>query len=88
MGRYKSLLMAEKDARDFPFHVDVEVPPMGLGRQMNIMSAWITGNLGGEWRSHGLRAGGRDVSRYMFRTRAEAAAFAAALGAGMFARQS
>lgn len=88
MGRYKSLLMAEKDARDFPFHVDVEVPPMGLGSQMDIMSAWLAGNLGGAWRSHGLRAGGRDVSRYMFRTPADAEAFAAALGAGTFTRQS
>lgn len=32
MGRYKSVLMAEQDARDFPHHVLVPVPPNGLGK--------------------------------------------------------
>jgi len=85
MGRYKSVLMAEKDARAFPFHVDVEVPPMGLGKQMDVMADWLAAHVGDDWRRHGQCGGGGHVSRYMFRSRADAEAFAAALADGRLA---
>jgi hypothetical protein len=53
MGRYKSVLMAEQDARDFPHHVLVPVPPNGLGKRMDAIAAWIDLNIGPDWRMHG-----------------------------------
>lgn len=84
MGRYKSVLMAEKDAKDFPYHVDVPVPPMGLGKQMDVIEAWLRQVMGAEWREHGAGGGHNHVARYMFRTRMDAERFEAAWRAGNF----
>jgi hypothetical protein len=84
LGRYKSVLMAARDAREFPHHVDVPVPGNGLGKQIDRMADWLRRACGAEWRSHGESAGGLHVVRYMFRTRTEAEQFDAAWRAGTF----
>ena len=84
MGRYKSLLMAEKDARAFPHHVEVPVPPMGLGKQVDLIETWLRQTLGDEWRHHGSGGGRNHVARFMFRSRMDAELFEAAWKAGMF----
>ncbi len=83
MGRYKSVLMAQRDARSFPFHVDVNVPPLGLGKQIDVMTAWLDKRIGADWRCHGKQEAGVHVARYMFRTQSDADAFGAALAAGL-----
>ena len=82
MGRYKSVLMAEKDARDFPHHVGVPVPPTGLGKRMDVIAAWLDTNIGPDWRSHGNWEKGVHTSRYMFRSIEDARAFSLALTSG------
>ncbi|KCZ63949.1 hypothetical protein L53_05480 [Hyphomonas sp. L-53-1-40] len=52
MGRYISVLMAEKGARDFPHHVELPIPPFGLGKRLDIIAAWLNTNIGPDWRSH------------------------------------
>jgi hypothetical protein len=79
MGRYKSVLMAEKDAREFPHHVSVPVPPCGMGGRMEVIAAWLRANVGEEWRSHGSWKGGEQSSRYMFRAFEAAERFRCAL---------
>lgn len=84
MGRYKSVLMAQRDAREYPYHVDMPVPPMGLGKQMDAIESWLRGALGDNWRKHGAGVGSAHVARYMFRSRTEADLFEAAWTAGTF----
>lgn len=88
MGRYKSVLMAEKDAGDFPHHVGVPVPPTGLGKRMDVIAAWLGTNIGPDWRSHGRWENGVHTSRYMFRTPEAAEQFREALNSGELAGQS
>jgi hypothetical protein len=87
MGRYKSVLMAARDAKEFPHHVDVPVPGNGLGKQMDWMAEWLRREFGAEWRSHGAVPAGVHVSRYMFRTRMEAEKFESAWRQGCFSEQ-
>lgn len=84
MGRYKSVLMAKRDARQFPYHVDVPVPPEGLGTRLDVMSDWLVGTFGWNWRCHGGTAKGIHVARFMFRTQTDAAAFEEGLRCNLF----
>jgi hypothetical protein len=79
MGRYKSVLMAEKDARDFPHHVELPIPPFGLGKRLDIIAAWLNTNIGPDWRSHSHLERGEDTALYMFRRHDEAVRFSEAL---------
>ena len=79
MGRYKSVLMAEKDARDFPHHVELPIPPFGLGKRHDIIAAWLNTNIGPDWRSHSHLERGEDTALYMFRRHDEAVRFSEAL---------
>jgi hypothetical protein len=72
MGRYKSVLMAEKDAREFPHHVELPIPPFGLGKRLDIIAAWLDTNIGSEWRSHSHLEKGEHTARYMFRSEQDA----------------
>jgi len=74
--------MAEKDAKAYPHHVDVPVPPIGFGKQMDIIESWLRKALGAEWRQHGTGAGHNHAARFMFRTRSDAQLFEAAWKAG------
>ena len=82
MGRYKSVLMAEQDARDFPHHVLVPVPPNGLGKRMDVIAAWIDLKIGSDWRMHGHYGNDGHMACYMFRSEGAAGVFQAALDAG------
>jgi hypothetical protein len=80
MGRYKSVLMAEKDAREFPHHVEFPIPPLGLGKRLDVIAAWLDTNIGPDWRSHSHFAKGGHTASYMFRTEDVADRFRSALG--------
>ncbi len=79
MGRYKSVLMAEKDARDFPHHVELPISPFGLGKRLDIIAAWLNTNIGPGWRSHSHLEKGEHTALYMFRRGADAKRFRSAL---------
>ena len=66
MGRYKSVLTAEQDARDMPFTVDVPVPGDGLGRRMDTFSNWLGINAKGYWAQHGKIVERKHIARYCF----------------------
>lgn len=56
MGRYKSLLLAEIDARRFEHAVDILVPGTGLGKQLDVMTLWCKRNCRrDDWAEHGHR---------------------------------
>ena len=82
MGRYKSVLMADRDARDFPHHVCVPVPPTGLGKRMDVLANWLDTHIGRDWRSHGDRIEGVHCARYMFLSPEAASRFRNALEEG------
>ena len=84
MGRYKSVLMAEKDARDFPHHVELPIPPFGLGKRLDIIAAWLNTHIGPEWRSHSHLEKGEHTARYMFRSEEDAAEFETAIKSERF----
>jgi len=75
MGRYKSVLMAEKDARNFAYTVDISVPGKGLGLRMDEMANWLKANAKAEWAEHGKMVEGRHVARYYFKSPWDAQAF-------------
>ena len=79
MGRYKSVLMAEKDARDFPHHVELPIQPFGLGKRLDVIAAWLNTNIGPDWRSHSHLEKGEHTARYMFRSEDDAAEFETAI---------
>jgi hypothetical protein len=83
MGRYKSVLMAARDAKEFPYHVDLPVPGNGLGKRMVAIADWLNAHFGSEWRSHGQLIAGVHTARYMFRTRRDADFFQDALVSGL-----
>lgn len=87
MGRYKSVLTAEADAKAFPHHVDVPVPPAGLGKQIDIIKSWLSQALGAEWRHHGSGRGSSHVARFMFRSRTDAELFEVAWKGGRSLRR-
>lgn len=82
MGRYKSVLMAQKDAREFPYHVEVPVPPTGLGKRLDIISDWLGQNVGPDWRQHGHLRNGKHTACYMFQTQENARLFKDAVSDG------
>ena len=65
MGRYKSVLMAEKDARDFPHHVELPIPPYGLGKRLDVIATWLNRNIGPDWRSHSHLEKGEHTALYI-----------------------
>lgn len=83
MSRYKSVLKARRDAKEFAHHVDVPVPASGLGIRLDILNDWLVDKVGNEWRQHGTNAAGVHVARFMFRTKIDADTFEAALRTGL-----
>lgn len=88
MGRYKSVLMAARDAKAFPHHVEVPVPDHGMGRRMDVIAQWLNRRVGTQWRSHGQWNGGEQISRYMFCEAGNAEMFRAALESGELGRDT
>lgn len=79
MGRYKSVLMAKKDAREFPHHVRVPVPAHGLGKRLITITDWLDKNFGNAWRMHSRFDKGVHTVGFMFRTEDDATLFGLAL---------
>lgn len=70
MGRMKSVLAKQEAERRYPHHVDVPVPPDGLGRDLDAMINWIGATLREPlWDMHGHLKPGREgeVSRHVAR---------------------
>ncbi|KDA01284.1 hypothetical protein [Hyphomonas oceanitis] len=82
MGRYKSVLMAKKDAREFPYRVALPIPPTGHGKRLDIIAAWINTNIGPDWRMHSHLERGEHMALYMFRTEQLASHYRQALSSG------
>jgi|GEM_PF-7090504 len=51
--------------QNFPYKVDIPVPPEGLGRRINEMVAWCKENVA-QWESHGRSEGLQDFARFYF----------------------
>jgi hypothetical protein len=66
MGRYKSILKAENDARRLFHTVDIPVPGHGLGKRLDDMTDWLLKNAKCEWATHGHLEQGRHIARYYF----------------------
>ena len=75
MGRYKSILKAESDARRLPYTVDIPVPGTGLGKQMDEMTDWLLTHAKCEWAEHGRLGERQHVARYYFESPWDAHAF-------------
>jgi hypothetical protein len=82
MSRYKGRTISKSIERDFPFIVEIAVPPSGLGKTLDAMYVFHA--------RHGIQAqrgrsrrdeDGRDYIRWCFADREIAAAFAAEFGA-------
>jgi len=80
MGRYKSVLRAKQDARDFRHHVELPIPGHGLGKRLDVLSSWLNETFGDEWRLHGKFRKGEHTAYFMFRTPEAARMFRQALG--------
>ncbi|MEM7662775.1 MAG: hypothetical protein AAF292_11035 [Pseudomonadota bacterium] len=76
MGRYKSQLNADRDAKLFPHAVDIPVPNRGLGNRMDVMDEWCADHVLDQWASHGVRVEYEHRSRYYFHDPHKAALFA------------
>src|SRR5262249_51775601 len=76
MSRYKSRASAKAVEKDFPYHVDIAVPPGGLGTRINEMYAFHS-RLGIESkRGHGRHDANGSVIRWCFADKNSAAIFA------------
>jgi hypothetical protein len=75
-----SRLMINEAARRFPARIRIGVPPQGLGRQLDLMTAWLDANCGaGNWAMTpaGLRGVVNDALAIYFLDTALANAFVA-----------
>jgi hypothetical protein len=81
MPRYKGGQNPKVVERDFPYIVEVAVPPTGLGKQLDVMYGWhfLRGIevRRGRWR----REGNQNFVHWCFADPVIAAAFAAEFGA-------
>ena len=78
----RSITRRQQVERAFPFRVDVEVPPFGLGKRLDAMLAWCREHVpAGEWDQHGWQerrgpmADPRHWSRFYFADERQAEAF-------------
>jgi len=71
--------MANKDAQEFPYHVEMPIPPSGLGKRLDIIAAWLNTSMGPDWRSHSHLERGEHRARYMFHTLTAATLFDSAI---------
>ncbi|WP_374303785.1 hypothetical protein [Ferrovibrio sp.] len=76
MVRYRELRTIAQLEREFPYIVEVPIPPGGLGRRLDKLEAWLAIRIErkdfgrwGRWRD------GRDIAVWAFREPAIASAF-------------
>lgn len=75
MGRYKSVLQADSDARRFSYAVDLPVPPKGLGRHLDDIAYWLNSHAKGRWATHSKTQNYIHLARYYFESPWDAHAF-------------
>lgn len=76
MTRYKGQLRASRIEVEFPHHVDIVVPPGGLGRRLDDMYNFHLQNDIRPQRGHSKHSADGDVIRWCFADASLAAAFA------------
>jgi len=76
MVRYRELRTIAQLEKEFPYIVEVPIPPGGLGRRLDKLEAWLAAQIDrkdfgrwGRWRE------GRDIAVWAFRDAAIASAF-------------
>ena len=80
MSRYKGQLKASRVEQEFPHHVDIVVPPGGLGRRLDDMYNFHIQNDVKPQRGHGKHDADGSVIRWCFADANLAAAFANMFG--------
>jgi hypothetical protein len=80
MSRYKGQLRAAQTERLFPYHVDIVVPPGGLGTRLDAMYAFHDQRGITPQRGHGTHTADGAVIRWCFADASLAAAFAEKFG--------
>jgi hypothetical protein len=80
MTRYKGQLRAKRIEQEYPHHVDIIVPPGGLGRRLDDMYNFHIQNDIKPQRGHGTHTADSAVIRWCFADAATAKAFAAEFG--------
>jgi hypothetical protein len=76
MTRYKGQLKATRTQKEFPHHVDIIVPPGGLGTQLDAMYDFHAQHAIKPQRGHGTHTAVGAVIRWCFADASLAAAFA------------
>jgi hypothetical protein len=76
MRRYKGQLRASRIEQEYPHHVDMIVPPGGLGRRLDAMYEFHAQHGVKPQRGQGMHGGNGDVIRWCFADATLAAAFA------------
>ena len=66
MSRYKGQLKASRTEQEFPHHVDIIVPPGGLGRRLDAMYDFQTQHGIKPQRGHGKHDANGSVVRWWF----------------------
>lgn len=80
MTRYKGELRATRTEQEFPHHVDIIVPPGGLGRRLDDMYNFHIQNDIKPKRGQGKHSADSAVIRWCFADASLAAAFASKFG--------
>jgi len=80
MARYKGQLKATRTEREFPHHVDIIVPPGGLGRRLDDMYDFDIQDHIKPQRGHGTHNADGAVIRWCFADASLAATFASEFG--------
>jgi hypothetical protein len=81
MTRYKGQLKASRTEKEYPHHVDIIVPPGGLGRRLDEMYSFHAQNGITPQRGHGTHNADAAVIRWCFADHAVAQSFADLFGA-------
>ena len=80
MTRYKGQLKAKRTQKEFPHHVDIIVPPGGLGTRLDAMYDFHVQHGIRPQRGHGKHGENGSVIRWCFAEASLAAAFASKFG--------
>lgn len=71
MVRYRELRSIRQLEKEFPFQVEIVVPPGGLGRRLDEIEAWLAANVPrAEFARWGRQRDGKDVAVWGFRDEA------------------
>jgi len=69
MVRYRELRTIAQLEKEFPYQVEIVVPPGGLGRRLDEIESWLAANVQREdFARWGRRRDGKDVAVWGFRT--------------------